>query len=75
MIYEQFRATGAHDAAQGLAHLFNIHLHDDAIRDFDTRWDRALSSPSEIPKENVLESLCKMRIRGSVQLQAVLSNA
>ena len=44
MIYEHFRATGAHEAAQGLSDLFNIRLRNDDVQDFDGRWDRALLS-------------------------------
>ena len=39
----------------------------------DARWDQALLFASEIPKENVVESLCKMRTRQSVQVQTVLA--
>ena len=59
MICDFFRATGAYDAAQGLSDLFNIRLQEDNIDDFDTRWDQALLTASEIPTENVLEGLCK----------------
>ena len=65
MIYDHFRATGPYDAAQGLSDLFNIE-------DFGTRWDQAPLPASEIPTENVLEGLYKMKIRDSVQLQTVL---
>ena len=37
----------------------------------DTRWDQAPLSASEVPKENVLESVYKMKIPGSVQLQTL----
>ena len=73
MIYEHFRAIGAHAAALDLSDLFNVSLQGDDIQDFDTRWDQALLSPSEAPKENVPESLYNMRIRESVQLQTVLA--
>ena len=73
MIYDHFRATGAHDAAHDLSDLFNIYLHEDDIQDFDTRCDQALLTASEIPTENVLEGLCKLKIRGFVQLQTVLA--
>ena len=73
MIYKHFRATGAHDAAQGLSDLFNVSLQGDDSQDFVLRWDRALLSASEAPKENVLESLYKMKTRESVQLQHVLA--
>ena len=63
--------------------LFTVSVQGDDIQDFDTRWDQALSSASETPKENilatseitterVLEALYNLKIRGSVQLQTVL---
>ena len=55
MIYDNFRATGAYDAAQNLPDLFNVSLHGDDIQDFDTSSDQALLSSSEIPQQNVLE--------------------
>ena len=61
MIYDHFRATGAYDAAQGLSDLFNICLHNDAVQDFDARWDQSLLTASEIPTENVLEGLYKLQ--------------
>ena len=73
MIYDHFRVSGAHDAALDLSALFTVSLQGDDIQDFDTRWDQALLSASEVPKENVLESLYKMKIRESVQLQTVLA--
>ena len=66
MIYEHFRATGAHEAALDLSDLFTVSVQGDHIQDFDTRWDQAPLAASEIPKENVLESSYKMRIRDSV---------
>ena len=73
VIYDHFQATGAYDAAQGLSDLFHICLHEDDIQDFDTRWDQALLTTSEIPQENVLEGLYKMQLQGSAQLQTVLA--
>ena len=55
MIYDHFRVTGAYDAAQYLSDLFNVGLQEDDIQDFDTRWDQAPLTTSEIPKENVRE--------------------
>ena len=57
MIYDNFRATGAHDAAQDLSDLFNVSFQGDEIQDVDARWDQALLSPSEIPKESILQGL------------------
>ena len=65
MIYDYFRVTGAHDTVLDCADLFSVTLHDDNIQEFDTRWDEVLLSPSD----DVLESLCKLRIRDSDQLK------
>ena len=43
------------------------------MQDFDTMWDQALLSASEIPKENIEEGLYKLKIRDSVQLQSALA--
>ena len=51
----------------------NVSLKGDDFQDFDTRWDQALLLASEVHKENVLESLFKMKIRESVQLQTLLA--
>ena len=39
IIHEHFRDT----AVQGLSFLFNLHLQNDDVQDFDTRWDQALT--------------------------------
>ena len=57
MIYEHFRATGVYEAVQGLSDLFNIHMQNDDVQDFDVRWDQALLSASEILTEMILERL------------------
>ena len=74
MIYDHFRATSAHDAALDLSDLFNVSLQGDDIQDFYTNWDQALFSASEVPAENVLDNLYKMKIRDCVQLQTVLAD-
>ena len=63
MIHEHCRATSAHDAAFDLSDLLNASLQGGDIQDFDTRWDQALLSASEVPKEYVLECLYEMRLR------------
>ena len=73
MIYEHFRATGAFEALQGLSDTFNIHLQNDDVQDFDTRWDQALLAASEIPTGMVLEGFYKSKLPDSVQLQTVLA--
>ena len=72
MIYDYFRVTGAHDTVSDYADLFSVTVHDDNIQEFDTRWDEVLLSLSKIPSDDILESLCKLRIRESAQLKTVL---
>ena len=55
------------------AYMIYVSLHVDDIQDFDTGWDQALSSTSEVPKDSFLDSLYNMRTRGSDQLQTVLA--
>ena len=52
--------------------LFSVTLHDDNIQEFDTRWDEILLSLSKITPDDILESLYKLRIRESEQLETVL---
>ena len=73
MIYEYFRATGAHEAVQGLSDLFTVSLQNDDIPDFDVRWDHALLSVSEMPFDMILDGLYKSNVQNSVQLQTVLA--
>ena len=71
VIYEYFRVTGAYEVVQGLSGLFNIHLQNDGVQVFDTKWDEALSAAREIPTEIILEGSCKSNLQDSVQLQTV----
>ena len=64
--------TGAHDAVLDYADLFSVTLHDDDIQEFETRWDEVLLSMTKIPSDDILEGLCKLRIRESAQLKTVL---
>ena len=47
--------------------MFNIRLQNDDVQDFDTRWDQALLSASEIPTEMILEGLYNSKLQHSVQ--------
>ena len=60
MIYEYFRATGAHEAAQGLSTLFAVSSQNDDVQDFDVKWDDALLSLSEMPSDT---RIVQVRIR------------
>ena len=73
MIYKYFRATGAYEAVQALADLFTMTLQNDDVKDFDARWDHALSSVSEMPSDPILEGLYKSKLQNSVQLRTVMA--
>ena len=62
MIYDNFRVTGAHDTVLDYAFLFSVTLRDDNVQEFDTRWDEVLLSMSQIPSDDIFESLYKLRI-------------
>ena len=72
MIYDDFRVTGAHDAVLDYADFFSITLRNDDVQKFDTRWDDILLSMTKITPDDVLESLCNLRISESDQLNTVL---
>ena len=71
MIYDNFRVTGAHDAVLDYADLLSSTLRNDAVQEFDTIWDEILLSITKIPRDDILESLYKLRIRESDQLKTV----
>ena len=72
MIYDHFRVTDAHDTILDYADLFSVSFHDDNIQECDPRWDEVLLSMSKIPSDDILESLYKLRIRESAQLETAL---
>ena len=73
MIHDYFRVTGAHDTVLAFADLFSVTLRDDNVQEFDTIWDEVLLSMTKNPSDDILESLCKLKIRESDQLKTVLA--
>ena len=73
MINENFRVTGTHVSINDFTDLINVTLRGDDVQGFHTRWDEVLPPIKEIPQDNVLESLCKMRTRDSEQLKTILA--
>ena len=71
-IYEHFRVTGANDSVENYADLFTIVLRNDDIQEFDSQWEEILLSMTQIPSDDILESLYKLRIRESEKLKTVL---
>ena len=51
---------------------FTVVLRNDDIKEFDSKWDEILLSMTQIPSDEILESLYKLRIRGSEKLKTVL---
>ena len=72
LINEYFRVTGANDSVENYADLFAIALRNDDIQEFDSKWDGILLSMTQIPSDDILEGLYKLRIRESEKLQTVL---
>ena len=54
------------------AELFIIVLRNDDIQEFDSKWDGILLSVTQIPTDDILEGLYKLRIRESEKLKTVL---
>ena len=72
LIYEQFRVTGTDSSVENYTDLFTIALRNDDIQEFDSKWDGILLSMTKIPPDDILEGLCKIRIRESEKLKTVL---
>ena len=49
-----------------------VALRNDNIQEFDTKWDEILLSMTQIPSDDILENLYKLRIRESEKLKTVL---
>ena len=58
---------------QGLPSRMDVKITWDDIQGFDTRCDAVLLSKKEMPQDHILESLCKMMIRGFEELKTVLT--
>ena len=62
LIYEYFWVTGANDSVENYADLLTVVLRNDDIQEFDSKWDENLLSMTQIPSDDILESLYKLRI-------------
>ena len=69
LIYEYFRVNGANDSVENYADLFTVVLRNDENQEFDSKWDEVSLSMTQIPSDEILESLCKVRIRESEKTQ------
>ena len=71
LIYEYFWVTGANDSVENYADLFTVVLRNDDNQEFDSKWVDFLSM-TQIPSDDILEGLYKLRIRESEKLKTVL---
>ena len=71
LIYECFRVTGVNDSVENYADLFTVVLRNVEIQEFDSKWDEILLSMTQIPSDDILEGLYKLRIRESEKLKTV----
>ena len=71
LIYEYFRVTGANDSIENYADLFTGVLRNDDLQEFDSKWDEILLSMTQIPSDDILEGLYKLRIRESEKLKTI----
>ena len=73
LVCDHFRVTGTHDSVKNCADLFTISPRsDDDVQEFDSKWEGILLSRTKIPHDDILEGLCKLRIRESEKLKTVL---
>ena len=64
--------TGTHDSVENYTDLFTFVLRNDENQEFDSKWDEILLSMTQIPPDDILEGLYKLRIRESEKLKTVL---
>ena len=72
LIYEYFRVTRTNDSVENYADLFTVALRNDNIQEFDTNWDEIPLSMTQIPSDDILENLYKLRTQESEKLKTVL---
>ena len=72
LIHEYSRVTGANNSVKNFADLFTVVLRNDSIEEFDSKLDGILLSKTKIPSDDILEGLCKLRIRESDKLKSAL---
>ena len=63
LIYEYFWVTGANDSVENYADQFTVVLRNGDIQEFDSKCDEILLSMTQIPSDDILEGLYKLRFR------------
>ena len=72
LICEYFRVIGAKRFCRELCGPVHSVVRNDCTQEFDSKWDEILLSMTQIPSDDILESLYKLRIRESEKLKTVL---
>ena len=75
MEVENYRYTSVpmgNDFVENYANLFTVVLRNDDIQEYDSKWDEILLSMTQIPSDDILENVYKLRIRESEKLKTVL---
>ena len=72
LIYDFFRVTGVKDAVENYADPCTIVLRNGDIQEFYSKWDEILLSLTQVPSDDILAELHKLRIRESEKLRTVL---
>ena len=62
LIYENFLVTGVNDFVENYVDLFTVVLRNDDLQEFDSKWDGILLSMTQIPSDEILVNLYKLKI-------------
>ena len=73
MIYKCFGVIGTHESILDVTHLMEVTPRADDVQGVATRWHEVLLSMKEMPQDNVLGSLYKMRRPDSEELKTILA--
>ena len=60
------------NSVENYANLFTIALRIDDIQEFDSKWNGILLPMTQVPSDDILEMLYKLRIRESEKLKTAL---
>ena len=69
MIHDFFKISGDNEAILDFRDLSKVHLKNDHVQAFYTKWDEVLSAVIDRPTDNMLESLYKMQVEKSEELK------
>ena len=73
LIFEYFRVAGANHSVENYEDLFTVVLRNDDSQESDSKWDEILLLMTQIPSDDIWESLYKLSIRESEKLKTLLA--